>query len=180
MIPSLTIASLLSPVYPDEAYNKSTTKNYCYVPWSNGTLIPNYTLVLDNYLASGTQGTVNVALELINNTGVDFYGANNVIPAGGTFYLVGQLDPANPKAGSTIDWDSYTATGNNDYATRFPAYGQTRVFAQDHTTVAKFSFSANALKNAYSTVPDLRSIQMLFGLSVDLEWKQGLTFEPQL
>ena len=169
-----------SPVYPDEAYDKDASRSYYYVPWSNGTLIPNYTLVLDNYLASGTQGTVNVALELINNTGVDFYGANNVIPAGGTFYLVGQLNPANPKSGSTIDWDSYTATGNNDYATRFPAYGKTRVFAQDHTTVARFSFSASALKSAYSTVPDLRSIQMLFGLSVDLEWKQGLTFEPTL
>ena len=39
-----------------------------------------------------------------------------------------------------------------------------------------FTIGKDALQRAYSTIPDLRSTQMYFGLSVDLEWKTGLKF----
>ena len=132
------------------------------------TSAPNYTLVLDNYLADkGTQQTVNVALEIKNNSGKDFYGVDGIIAAGATFYLVGQLVPAG-----TITW-----TGVYD---NHPGYNKTRVFIQDFKTIANFTISANGLKKAYSSIPDLRSTQMLFGLSVDLTWKPGLTFDVEI
>ena len=34
-----------------------------------------------------------------------------------------------------------------------------------------------SLKSAYNVIPDLRSPKLEFGLSVNLEWKEGLTFE---
>ena len=52
-----------------------------------------------------------------------------------------------------------------------------RVFLQDHQAVATFKIGANSLQKAYSTIPDLRSTEVLFGLSVDLVWKSGLTFD---
>lgn len=36
------------------------------------------------------------------------------------------------------------------------------------------------LQNAYVTIPDLRSSQLSFGLSVDLEWRPGMEFEADL
>ena len=53
-------------------------------------------------------------------------------------------------------------------------------------TVANFRFDANAgehtssLQNAYVTIPDLRSSQLSFGLSVDLMWREGMVFDADL
>ena len=159
------------PTFPEAAYSKATSG--CNFVTTTGTA-PNYTLVLDNYNSTDTQDDVSVALEFINNTGKDFYGRDNVIPAGGTFYLVGKL--TKPTTG-TIQWgDDYNVSKNGDYTTRIPAYGKDRVFVQDHTTVAQFKIGDNALKNAYNTIPDLRTVQMLFGLSVDLKWRTGISY----
>lgn len=179
------------PVYPDEAYDKADGAAYNYMKADGTATVANYTLVLDNYkyyngdveTQKANQITnVAVALEFINNTGKDFYGKDGVIPAGGTFYLAGALN-TNERHGAnrTINWN-YTGSGtkNTDYRDRFPAWGVDRIFVQDHTTEAKFSFTEDALKNAYSTIPDLRSIQMLFGLSVDLQWLDGLDFNVPL
>lgn len=48
-----------------------------------------------------------------------------------------------------------------------------KVFEQDHTTTANVEITS--LKNAYNTIPDLRSPRLELGLSVDLTWQQGLT-----
>lgn len=126
----------------------------------NPTEAVNYTMLLDNLGSgeNGGEGTVNVALELVNNSGQEFYGQDGIVPVGGKFYLVGQL---NPTANSGVTQPSENA--NLD-----------RVFIQDYTTTANFTISS--LKNAYMTIPDLRSTQLKLGLSVDLEWKAGLTF----
>ena len=50
-----------------------------------------------------------------------------------------------------------------------------RVFIQDYTTTADFTI--NSLKNAYVTIPDLRATKLQLGLSVDLKWQSGLTFD---
>lgn len=126
------------------------------------TTTTNYTLVLENTKTSVT-GTgdlsnadkVNVAIELTNNSGGDFYGADGVIKDGATFYLVGQLDM------------NRLGDGNN-------GAGRTSVFEQDYTTVATFTISS--LKNAYNCIPDLRGTQLSLGLAVDLEWKNGVVF----
>jgi hypothetical protein len=55
-----------------------------------------------------------------------------------------------------------------------------RVFIQDFMTTANFKIGANSLKSAFVTVPDLRSSQTSLGLSVDLQWQTGLSFEYTL
>lgn len=144
------------------------------------TEAPNYTLVFDNYNSDDdtNQNKVKVALEFVNG-GDAFWGKDNIIPAGGTFYLVGELDPAAPKSGSTVDWAS--ATRQIPPVDAAGASKQiARVFIQDYMTIANFKLNANSLKKAYLTVPDLRSAQMSFGLSVDLEWKTGFEFNVNL
>lgn len=140
---------------------------------------PNYTMVFDNYISGATQNKVYIALELVNNTGVDFYGNYNLIRNGGTFYLVGCLDPA-ATTGITgaITWPTthpvppYKADGTTDQVVR--------VFIQDFVTTAMFKFNETSLHSAYLTVPDLRSTSLTLGLNVDLQWENGLTYEVGL
>lgn len=143
----------------------------------------NYTLVWDNYnstLANDAQSLVYVALEFENNTGSDFWGETNMIRAGQTFYLIGKLQPtgASKNTTSSITWPTnyalppYNADGTTKEAPR--------VFIQDYVTTANFIIDENSLQHAYNTVPDLRSAQISLGLSVDLEWRQGLEFVSTL
>ena len=152
------------------------------------TEAPNYTLVFDNYNSTESQNKVKVALEFVNG-GDAFWGKDNIIPAGGTFYLVGELDPTAPKSGSTINWASATRQIPPIYlpGDTIPSGKEAgdskeiaRVFIQDFMTIANFKLNANSLKHAYLTVPDLRSAQMSLGLSVDLEWKSGFEFDVNL
>jgi hypothetical protein len=143
----------------------------------------NYTLVFDNYHsgAQADQTNVLVALEFQNNSGKDFYGKGNLVRQGGKFYLVGKLTlgdnrigTANGISGNATAWPTkyaippYTASGASQEITR--------VFIQDYLTTATFKIGANSLKNAFITVPDLRSTQTSLGLSVDLNWREGLNF----
>ncbi len=140
----------------DRDIQKTENKDYNSVTTSDGTA--NYTLLLDNKVsASATvtgQKNVYVTLELKNGT-QSFYGADGLVPANGTFYLVGTLD-LSQKTASTID----------------------RIFLQDHTTVVNFTITN--LKKAYNCIPDLRTAGMNVGLAVDLEWQTGLTFDVEL
>ncbi len=119
---------------------------------------PNYTLVLDNNKADQND-VVYVVLEFVNNTGVDFYGKEGMVPKEGKFYLVGKLD----KAATT----GVTNTKNVDH-----------IFVQDHTTVANFNIKN--LKNAYNTIPDLRSTSVSVGLAVNLTWENGIEFNVEI
>ena len=130
----------------------------------------NYTLVMDNYTTESTQSSVNIAFEMTADK--DFYGASGKIKSGQKFYLIGSLNPAN---GGDITW-----TDHKSFDTTDTGYNVNRVFIRDAKTVATFTLQKNCLKNAYSTIPDLRSIQMLFGISVDLAWKAGLTFNVNI
>ena len=130
----------------------------------------NYTLVMDNYTTEATQSTVNIALEMTADK--DFYGASGKIKSGQKFYLIGSLNPAD---GGDITWADHKSFKEGDNG-----YNKNRVFIRDAKTIATFTLQKNSLKNAYSTIPDLRSIQMLFGISVDLAWKAGLTFNVNI
>lgn len=116
----------------------------------------NYTLVLE----TAQNAKVNVAIELTNNTGKDFFGIEGKrIPAGCKFYLVGELDPKNgvaPAGGTKL--------------------GQ--VFKQDYFTVVNFTIKD--LKKAYNVIPDLKAPKLELGLSVDLTWQQGDTYAVEL
>jgi hypothetical protein len=143
----------------------------------------NYTLVWDNYnasLAANAQQDVLVALEFTNGTGKDFWGEKNLVRNGGTFYLLGKLSPTATGL-NTITWPTLNGS-TTDYALPpYDADGKTiqapRVFIQDYVTEAKFIIGETSLQHAYVTVPDLRSTQISLGLSVDLQWRTGLSFE---
>lgn len=105
-----------------------------------------YSLALET---AGTENSpyekVRFALELVNESGAAFTGKDGIVPAGGKFYLVGELE------------------ANNDHK---------KVFEQDHKTIARVTI--NSLKSAYNCIPDLRAPRLELGLSVDLTWQQGL------
>lgn len=115
-----------------------------------------YTLALETEegtaAAEGVK-TVRFALEMENTSGASFVGVDGIVPAGGKFYLVGSLE---------------TETTNNKKGDE-PVL---KVFEQDHKTVARVTI--NSLKSAYNCIPDLRSPKLELGLSVNLEWQQGL------
>jgi hypothetical protein len=134
----------------------------------NAKTVTNYTLVLDNFSVGETQTKVYVALELTADKG--FYGLSGFINPGQKFYLIGELDPMSASL-EPVDWSKQTSFESGD-----TGYGVDRVFIRDAVTTATFTISKDALQRAYSTIPDLRSTQMYFGLSVDLEWKAGLNF----
>ena len=119
----------------------------------------NYTIVLpnDKGRAATDQNKVNVAIELTNNTDKPFRGIDGIIPAGGKFYLVGQLDPG-----------AKTVTNVTNPA----------VFMSDYKTTLNLNITS--LKNAYNTIPDLRSTKLQLGLSVDLEWQAGIQFDVNI
>ena len=102
-----------------------------------------YTLALETKGESSEK--VNFALEMVNASGNIFVGKDGIVPAGGKFYLVGQLE-------ATAD--------------------HTKVFEQDHKTVARVTITS--LQNAYNCIPDLRSPKLELGLAVNLEWQKGL------
>lgn len=121
----------------------------------------NHTLVLAN--AANTQ--VNIAVEFTNNSGKEFVGKDGIIGKGAKFYLLATLDP------SQATEEEKGKTGS-------------QVFKQDFTTNAKLTINANTgtghdkgLANAYNVLPDLRTPKLSLGMSVNLEWQSGMTFD---
>lgn len=100
---------------------------------------------------------VSIVLEM-KNGGTAFKGVNGgIIPAGGTFYVVANLNPDN---------GSWEGTGE---AIQDPA-----VFMSDYIT--KVTLNLISLKSAYNTVPDLSASNLEFALSVDLTWEAGYSY----
>lgn len=155
------------------------------VPTDKAPTAPNYTLVWDNWdnsCKNAKQRDVYIALEFVNNV-QDFWGQNNLIRKGGTFYLIGKLDPN--KLSSSQDLSTTNLSEGITWPTNYaiPPYDadgstleQRRVFIQDYMTSANFVIGATSLQHALVAVPDLRSSQISLGLSVDLEWQTGLTY----
>jgi len=114
----------------------------------------NSTLVLESSKVDAESDNVMIAIELQNNTGKDFVGADGVVPAGGKFYLVGKLIAADA-----------TQTGG-------------KVFKQDYITKAELTIGD--LSKAYNGIPDLRTPTLEIGLSVDLSWQEGHTYQITL
>lgn len=132
-------------------YDNIMNGNPIYAKPETSASNSNYTLVFDNKNAANPK--VYVTIELKNNSGVDFYGKDGVVPNGAKFYLVGELDP----------------TGKTE---------SDRVFVQDHIT--KANFNIKNLKGAYNCIPDLRTSGINVGLAVDLSWKSGIEFNVDL
>lgn len=128
----------------------------------------NNTLVLE----TRADENVNVLLELTNNTGKRFKGKDGYVPAGAKFYLLGTLTPSN--------------------STNYEKDKLDQVFKQDYVTTANFTIKQNVkdassnpnqnqgLGAAYNVIPDLRTPALSIGLSVDLTWQTGLTFDVDM
>ena len=115
----------------------------------------NSTLVLETAGGTTSDKDIRICVEFTNASGVDFIGIDGcLIPAGSKFYVVANLSAA-----------AATETSN-------------KVFKQDYTTTAKLNLQS--LKNAYNTIPDLRTPKLELGFSVDLSWTAGHTYEIDL
>lgn len=123
---------------------------------TTGFSAPNYTLALQ----TPPNVDVTVALEFTNGDQM-FRGADGYIPPGGKFYLLADLVPKITSESGNAD--NPGVTGNC-------------VFKQDYVTIAKFTIGADGLKNAFNTLPDLRKPDLELGLTVNLSWHQGLTY----
>lgn len=145
----------------DDAFDYTIyDNNLTNIVAKNGTAsTTNYTIVLpnDKGRTATEQNTVNVAIELTNNSRVAFRGADGIIPAGAKFYLVGKLEPKT-KALTGVD--------------------KPAVFMSDYMTT--MNLTIKSLKSAYNTIPDLRSTKLQLGLSVDLDWQAGLQFDVEI
>lgn len=190
-----TNANFSCMVY-DNQINDKNIPAYNSGASSGSSTAPTYTLVWDNWdeeNKGSNQRKVFVALEFYNDA-ADFWGMNNLIRKGATFYIVGELDPEAVKL-ETLESlgksaEQYAAdkslgiTWPEKYA--LPPYDnsgtikQRRVFIQDYKTIANFTLGPDALKHALVSVPDLRQSQLSLGLSVDLKWSSGLTFDVTL
>ncbi len=174
-----TSASFNKDVCDPNMSNTIYAKNTTSTVYSD----PNYTMVFDNLKpGNGEQQNVNICLEFTNNTGSDFYGKDGLIMNGQKFYLVATLE----LPGTQADDDAKADLKFNEARTFFPDK-TLRVFIQDFVTTAQISLTAGsasepggALGGATPTIPDLRTSEQSLGLSVDLKWKKGLTFNVDL
>lgn len=109
-----------------------------------------HTLVLE----TAKDQTVNVAIELLNNSGESILTRvpgdteDQIIPNGCKFYLVGQLIPTAQ--------DGYVEDGEN---------WQNRVFCQDHIT--QVTFTVSDLTKAYYVIPPLSSADLEISLGTN-------------
>lgn len=122
----------------------------------------NYTIVLPNMIAKAqTQENVMFALELVNNSGVAFEGYDGIVEKDAKFYLVGTLK-----------------TNNQTGITKPTDVSNPSVFMSDYQTEVVATISS--LKNAYNTIPDIRTTSMQLGLNVDLKWQKGYQYNIEI
>ena len=123
-------------------------------------------------------------------TKLEPFGSDNLVINGSHFYLIGKLDPnvamknGEMTALSETDLSDGIVWPVNRALPPYDADGNTikerRVFMQGFKTVAKFGIGEESLQKAYLTVPDLRSANISLGLTVDLDWKDGLQYDIEL
>jgi hypothetical protein len=120
-----------------------------------------YTLVLETpeaTAANQVNAVVKIALEFENQSAGNIIGNNGQIIYPGTkFYVVGILDPYLN--------DSQKYKGTDDLIKK--------AFVQDYYTTA--NIMVKSFKNAYNVLPDLTLPSLEMGLSIDLDWNQGIS-----
>ena len=135
---------------------------------SSSASAANHTLVLETAAADKVQ----IALQFTNNSTEEFTGADGVIYPGQTFYMLAELDPAST-VGDVIQ----------------PSGGSiNQVFLQDYVTKVILTINNGTATDgndkgfgaALSGLPDLTTSKLEFGLSVNLEWVAGLTFNVSI
>ncbi len=131
---------------------------------SSSASAANHTLVLETTAADKVQ----IALQFTNNSTKEFTGADGVIYPGQTFYMLAELNPAS--------------TGGD--VTQPSGGSINQVFLQDYVTKVILTIKNGTATDgndkgfgaAVSGLPDLTTSELEFGLSVNLSWQSGLTF----
>lgn len=118
----------------------------------------NATLVLGSKDNDDKSDQIYFAIEMVNK-GADFFGRDGLVPAGGTYYLIGAL-----KVDANADITNHPEHFN--------------IFFKDYRTIANVNITS--LANAYNVIPDLRSDGLELGFSVNLEWQPGIIFTVNL
>ncbi len=138
----------------------------------------NHTLALE----TPVNRTLYVALELINY-GNDFMGADGIIPAGGTFYLLSEFDPSKSADYHSGVLDRVFQQDYVTYATLHIQNGWPDVDGDgipDRPEDAQPDEENQGLAKATNGIPYLgQGNAFELGLSVDLNWKKGLIFNPE-
>lgn len=135
-----------------------------YIYSGSGTAPVTHTLVLQTVDATTNEdnnANVPVAVEFKNLSEKTIVGKDNqLIYPNTTFYLVGTLKPNENTT------QKYSTDANSPVIKK--------AFVQDYVTTA--NFTVKSFQNAYNYLPDLRVPHLEIGLSVDLQWKTGITF----
>ena len=103
-----------------------------------------YTLVLPTPL----EQEVYFYLELRNDSGYEFVGADGIIPVGSRFYLAGKIpfDPSEEERGRGVN----------------------RIFMQDRNT--SLTFKVTSLENAYLCIPQMGNPELMLGVQTKVNW----------
>lgn len=136
---------------------------------SSAASTANHTLVLE----TPEDTEVRVALQFENNSNTAFTGADGIIYPGHTFYMVANLNPKLTGGNGT------QPTGGNINQVFLKDYVTKAIFtiaAGDPSTTEGFVSNTTGFGAALSGLPDLTTATMEFGLSVNLQWQAGLTF----
>ena len=178
--------------------NENVTIYDCTVP-AGITVKPNTTTTFNHTLALETKKDqkVKIALEFVNN-GPAFVGKDGVIHSGATFYMVATLDPT--KATGYVDGEKdkifiqdhvTKVTVNIHNGVKYtpgtdpgdpdpddpdnPPHDDT-----DPDDPGPGTPYEDGPGNGENGDPDLSSDTVELGTSVDLEWQEGLSLEPEI
>lgn len=149
---------------PKTIYDSQMPSGATLYPGSTPNLTATtHTLVLQTVDATSnddSNANVPIAIEFENAGNQIIVGKDNELIYPGTrFYLIGTLKPY--------------LNDTQKYSTETSAQVIKKAFVQDFITTA--NFTVESFKNAYHTLPDLRTPSLEIGLSVDLTWKTGIT-----
>ena len=152
-------------LYDNIIKDKNTNDVYMTTSESN----PFYTLVLEtpeygDDEASKTAAKVRIAVEFENNSEKTLVGRDGgLIYPGTKFYLIGTLDPSLNDGASETGHTSHKDADNQLIK---------KAFMQDYNTTVTLKVSD--LTKAYNVLPDLALPRLEMGLSIDVDWKQGI------
>ncbi len=147
---------------PKTIYDSQMPSGATLYPGTSPT-VKTHTLVLQTVDATSnddSNANVPIAIEFENAGNQIIVGKDNELIYPGTrFYLLGTLKP--------------NLNTSQKYSTETSAAVIKKAFVQDYITTA--NFTVDSFKNAYHTLPDLRTPSLEIGMSVDLTWKTGIT-----
>ncbi len=140
-----------------------------------------YWTTYDYILGFGTEADdpIYVAMELVNN-GAAFQGADGVIPAGGTFYLVASMVPSE---GTNYQYGYLDQIFRKDFNTQVNLTVLNGWPDKDNDGIPDPDLDEHGnpkplsgLATATYGVPSMQTPHRTLGFSVDLSWQDGIEF----